>query len=172
MRSIISLTCAILFSAIAFAEEPCAPQNYADPAREPDYDCPSPQENVLVPEVQAQPSVELKKGDTSPQSGILMDKNRVIYLGLRIKALRHLRWIDTTSAIKRLAAETAYQQKVSQAKETLLQSQVESYKKQYMDTRDELLKERKWYKSWSFGLVVGIVVTSAAATAIAVAATR
>lgn len=172
MRPCILWTVMILSSARPCFAEDCTPQTYTDPAKEPNYDCPSPQENVLVPDTQAQPSVEVKKGDAAPQSGILMDKTRVINLGLRIKALRHIRWIETTAAAKKLSAEIAYQQKVAQAKDDLLKSQVESYKKQYTDTRDELLKERKWYKSWSFGLVVGIVVTSAAATAIAVAATR
>jgi len=151
------------------ARADCPMQVYGDPAKEPNYDCPSPNEDVLVPDIQALPSVELKKGEASPREGILLDRNRVLGLGLRIKALRRLRWMETTSSAKQLQAETAYQQKVAKAKEDLLGSQVESYKKQLLDARADLASAQKWYRSWTFGVVVGIVVTAAGGTALGLA---
>jgi len=149
-----------------YATDQCPQQSYTDAAKEPNYDCPSPQEYVLVPDLPVLPSVSLKKDDKAPREGILLDVNRVFQLGLRIKALRHIRWIETTASDKKIKVEVGYQQSVAKAKEGLLQSQVESYKLQLQTTQAELEKERKWYKSWTFGVVVGVVVTAAGATAL------
>lgn len=176
MRSwtLTALMCAVavLFPVSPVHADPCGPQLYTDQVKEPNYDCPSPLEDVLVPNLPELPSVELKKGDAAPRGGILLDINRTLTLGLRIKALRRIRWMETTTAEKKVQAEIKYQQKVGEAKEKLLQSQVESYKGQLQNTQQELAKERKWYRSWSFGLVVGIVTTTAAALGVAYAASR
>lgn len=174
MRTILRLVCvvsALFYFQVAYAE-PCGPQLYTDQVKEPNYDCPSPLENILTPDLPELPSVELKKADPAPRPGILLDVNRVLTLGLRIKALRRIRWMETTAAEKKLESEIKYQQKVGEAKEKLLQSQVDSYKGQLQTAQQDLEKERKWYRSWSFGLVIGIVTTTAAAVGIAYAATR
>jgi|WetSurSiteA1Bulk_404760.scaffolds.fasta_scaffold34274_2 hypothetical protein len=154
-----------LFTTSAHAQTVCGPQNYVVKI-EPNYDCPSPQEDVLVPDLQAQPSVELLKGAVAPRDGVLLDKNRVLVLGLRIKALRHIRWIETVAAGQKLTAEVAYQQKIAKAQADLQTSQIESYKRQLIETQEALAREQKWYKSWTFGVVVGIVVTAAGGTAL------
>lgn len=46
---------------------------------------------------------------------------------------------------------------------------MESYKNQLVQTQAELAKERRWYRSWTFGLVVGVVLTAATAAGVAIA---
>ena len=130
-------------------------QIYTDQAREPNYDCPSPQESVLIPDLPEKTSTELRIGQPAPFDGIFLDKNRVLVLGLRIKALRRIRYVETTSSARTLKAEVEYQQKLAKTQQDLLSSQVDSYKKQLQNAQEELAKERKWYKSWTFGVVVG-----------------
>ena len=98
-----------------YATDQCPQQSYTDAAKEPNYDCPSPQEYVLVPDLPVLPSVSLKKDDKAPREGILLDVNRVFQLGLRIKALRHIRWIETTASDKKIKVEVGYQQSVAKA---------------------------------------------------------
>jgi len=166
------ISTAVMFAAVVLlpssgaCEETCPMQVYTVPDKEPNYDCPSPQESVLIPDLPAKSSTGLKLGQAAPFDGVLLDKDRLLVLGLRIKALRRIRYVETISSAQTLKAEVAYQQKVGKAQQDLLSSQVGSYKAQLQNAQEELAKERRWYKSWTFGVVVGVVVTAAGATAL------
>ena len=86
-------------------QPPCTTQDYSDPAKAPDWTCPGPDEGILVPDMSFRPSVGLDAGaayQRSDQTGlvkltypaVLMDKDKVLQLGLRIQALRRLRWLE------------------------------------------------------------------------------
>jgi hypothetical protein len=147
---------------------------YADPKREPNYACRGPWEDVLVPDVQFRPSIGLAKGKpvslpALEYDAVLMDRAKVIELGLRIEALRRLRWMDLHRSSDLLTIEQKYLRDTAAEKDKLAQSQVESYKNQLVQTQAELAKERRWYRSWTFGLVVGVVLTAATAAGVAIA---
>ena len=163
----LTLALALLLCSRAWAE-PCGPQAYTAKT-EPRYDCPSPGEEALVPKVQPRESEELKEKAPAPWAGVLMDRDRVLSLGLRIQAIRRLRWMDGQLAADRLAAEQRLLQQQSKAELELRTSQRESYKEQLRTTTEELVSARRWYRSWTFGVIVGVVVTSAAAIALAYA---
>jgi len=152
----------------SWAQNPtCTTQDYSNPKKEPLYDCPGPGEDALVPKLNPKDSVALKLGFPTPWEGILMDKDRVIQLGLRTTALRRIRWMETVAAKERLDSELKFLTQSNKADLDLKTSQREAYKKQATELQVELEKERKWYRSWTFGVVVGVVVTAAAATALA-----
>jgi len=163
MRALIIL---ILLSSPAYALD-CPRQDYTDPKKQPDYSCPSPGEDSMVPRINLKASVELKKQAKAPWAGILLDTNRVLLLGLRIKALRRIRWVETTQFQERRLIEKTYLEKEYKAEKTFLAKQRDNWKKQAMDAYKELESKRRWYNSRSFWFATGVVVTAAAATALA-----
>jgi hypothetical protein len=147
---------------------------YADPAREPNYACRGPWEDLLVPDTQFKPSIGLPKGKAISlpaldYDAVLLDRSKVLELGLRIEAIRRLRWMDLHRSADLLTIEQKYLRDTAAEKDKLAQSQVESYKTQLVQTQAELAKERSWYRSWTFGLILGIVLTSATAAGVAIA---
>jgi hypothetical protein len=153
----------------ALADPACTTQDYTKEKPAPNFDCPSPLEETLVPnpEVGPKASVALTATKPAPWDGILVDKDRLIQLGLRITALRRLRWMDTLKAQDVLAAEKKLITDSKKADLDLITSQRESYKAQLVQTQKELSKATAWYRSWTFGLIVGAVTTSAVAITLA-----
>lgn len=174
MRWLILLV-VLAFPAVSLAADPtCAVQDYTKKDPKPNFKCPGPLEETMVPEPTAGPkeSVSLLTGKPAPWDGILMDRDRVIELGLRVIGLRKLRWSEGLEATDRVKAEVKLAMDHLTAALKLTQSQRESYKTQLVQTQEELAKERKWYRSWTCGLIVGIAITSAAAITLAYVARK
>lgn len=169
MQSISIVVLIIGLCDVSWAKEPCTVQNYADLGKEPRFDCPGPVENVLVPSVSFRPSVGVKAGKSikPDYDSILMDKVKVVQLGLRIQALRKLRWVERHKDDKRWEIERSYLSDIHKAKAGLLQHQVDNWKDQAKRAREERDEARAWYRRFSTGLVAGIVVTAAATVAVA-----
>jgi hypothetical protein len=163
MRLLIIL---LLLTSTAYALD-CPRQQYDDPKKQPDYSCPSPGEDSLVPRLQLKASVDLKKSVKTPWAGILMDNNRVLQLGLRIKALRRIRWNETTANLERRKIEQEYLLSNHKLEKTFIVKQRDNWKEQALAAHKELESGRKWYNSRSFWFATGVVVTAAAATALA-----
>jgi hypothetical protein len=156
------IICAIL--SIANAMELCAQQDYSDPNKPPNWECPGPGESVLLPDIKFNPSVGLKMGSqyNTSSSGdmtlldydaVLMDVNKTIQLALRISGLRRLRWLDMHRGAELLKIEKKYIQDRFQARLELEETRAKIYKKQ----RDQAYK---WYRSWSSGFIFGVVATT------------
>lgn len=168
MRHLSACIVALLISLPAESYGECVAQDYAGTA-EPNYDCPGPGEDTVVPQLQYRLSVGLDKDKAAPFAGILFEPNQVLQLGLRIKGLRRLRYIEQSQSQARIKIEVDFAKSVAAAETKLLENQRDGYKGQLIDTRKELDSERAWYKSWSFGFVLGTVVTCAAAVSLAIA---
>jgi len=179
MKNLISIL--VLATAVPAWAEPCVEQDYSDPDGRPRWDCPGPDEGVLLPDIKFKPSVGLDVGagyrKTDKQAlikldypAVLMDKDKVIQLGLRIQGLRRLRWLDMHRHDRLLEIEKKHVGKTLQAKIDLEKSRVKALTSQRDDARRQRDEAKKWYRSWTFGLIVGIVVTTAAAGGIAYAA--
>jgi hypothetical protein len=177
---IASVIAAALLALAVRAEgaEPCVQQDYSQSEKKPRWDCAGPDEDILLPDIRFRPSVGLDRGASfrkSDQTGlikldyptVLMDKDKVIQLGLRIQGLRRLRWLDLHRGAKILEVESKYVGSVLQSKIELEKSRVTALRGQRDDARRQRDEAKKWYRSWTFGLVVGIVVTTAAAGTIA-----
>lgn len=153
---------------------PCVEATYADPKREPNYACRGPWEDLLVPDTQFRPSIGLPKGKAISlpaldYDAVLLDRSKVMELGLRIEAIRRLRWMDLHRSSDLLTIEQKYLRDTAAEKDKLAQSQVASYRGQLEQAQAELAKEKAWYRSWTFGLIVGVVLTAATAAGVAVA---
>ena len=180
MKTVITLL-SLSLSSTARATEPCTTQNYSNHEKPPRFDCPGPEEGALVPDLPSKPTKGLDRGATVIPAGkkpktflvdydsVLMGKMKVIELGMKIKGLRRLRWSDRHRGAETLAIEKKFISATWTAKLQLRDSQLVQANKQIVQARKERDEARKWYRSWTFGLVVGVVVTSAAVIGTAVA---
>jgi hypothetical protein len=153
-----------LFNHTARAQ--CQTQSYSS-SEEPDYACPGPGESSLVPKVQLKTSVSLVTGDRAPWNGILLDKNRVLILGLRIKGLRRLRWLDVRMCRERCGASRKLSDAVRASEATLAASRIGRLKKLAERWRVEAESSSKWYKSGPLWFAVGVLTTTVAVFAVA-----
>ena len=178
MRTLVILALMGLCAPAWAQQPPCTTQDYSDPAKQPDWECPGPDEGILVPDVPFRPSVGLEAGASyrkTPQVGearldydtVLMDKAKALQLGLRIQALRRLRWLERHKMKDLVEVERRYVGDRLTAQLKLEQSRVKEAVQQRDSARKERDSAKKWYRSWTFGLVVGVVTTTAATIAIA-----
>ena len=168
-RHILVAVLIMLLPLPAYAQRQCPKQIYADPTLSPDFDCPGPGEDELLPQLELKVSVPLNQKQPAPWDGILMDRNRVLKLGFRIKAVRRLRWEELQYCSELAAAEVDYVEANAQAEIDLLKSQRENYKLQTDVLQEEIARRGKWYRSPAIWFTVGFVVAAAGATAIAFA---
>ena len=162
---------ALLLAAPAYAQKQCPVQNYVDLSTEPDFDCPGPGEEDLLPNLELKSSVALEPNQPAPWEGILMDKNRVLRLGLRVKALRRLRWQELRYCGELAAAELDYIEDTSRAELDLRTSQRDTYKSQVELLQREVRALDSWYRSPILWFSVGVIVSAAGTTA-AILATK
>jgi hypothetical protein len=162
----------VLFPVDALGKDPCKPQDYSK-AQEPRYDCPSPGEESVMPESPEMKATQpLAKGAAAPHEGLLVDKERFVRFGLRIKGLRRLRWIDTQKHQETVKLEVDYAKKSSKVNLDLAINQRDNYKQQTIAAKKEIERLNKWYHSKIFWASVGAVVAGAAVGVGAWAATR
>lgn len=170
MRLLVAvLVSSLTFGPVAWAKTPCVKQTYTDWSKPPDYDCPGPDEDAMVPRLQLKTSAALELGKKAPFAGILLDKNRVLTLGLRIKALRRLRYLQMKSAAEKLAAERELLKASHKATLDLRTSQRDNYKSQTVALQKEVIRLNKWYRSPALWFAIGFVTAAAGATALGIA---
>lgn len=165
MRTLVVLTSLLLFAQESWAA-PCTAQSYSLDT-EPNYSCPGPGEGSIVPELKLQASTALAPGDRAPWSGILVDKQRLVLLGLRIKGLRRLRWLDMHLSSQRQKAELKFQKSKSKADIDFWKLKSEALRKNAEAWRAKAESSNKWYKSAPLWFAVGVLTASAAAVAVA-----
>jgi hypothetical protein len=173
MRTLVILA-ALALSAPAWGQQvPCMVQDYSNPTKAPNWRCPGPDEGILVPDLKFNPSLGLEAGSQVTLKGakkpivlgyktVVLDKDKVLQLGLRIQGLRRLRWLERHRATETTRIERKYMSDRITAQVKLEQSRVKVATSQRDQARKERDEARKWYRSWTCGLVVGIVVTTAA----------
>jgi hypothetical protein len=166
MMKVIATVLLLTFTPTVIWAAPCVVQNYGDPKKTPNWDCPSPGEDSLVPRLQLRTSVSLKAESKAPWAGVLMDKDRVLTLGLRIKALRRLRWMDQTRFAEIIAVNKEYDESIKKVEIKLALSQRDSYKSQTTALAKEVESLRAWWRHPAFWFAMGMVVTAASATAL------
>jgi hypothetical protein len=170
-----SVVLILLWSAQAMAA-PCVEQNYSDPKAPPDFSCPGPGESVMVPEIDTRPSKGLPKGTEIKLAdrlikldydAVLMSRNKTLELGLKIKGIRRLRWLELHRAKDLMTIERKYVSDRYQSQLDLEKIRTKTAVSQRDQAREQRDTARAWYRSWTFGLIVGVVITTAAAGTIA-----
>jgi len=176
MRAMIILLSLLLYSH-SWATSPCTAQDYSDSKKAPSWSCPGPEEGILVPDIKFNPSIGIGIGDSiffkgktkaTPISypALVMDKDKVIQLGIRIQGLRRLRWLERHKYVDVLDIERKYISDRLTAKLELEQSRTAVAIGQRDAARKELSKARRWYRSWTFGVVCGVIVSTVTAVAV------
>lgn len=134
----------------------CLGQDY-DSDEQPDFACPSPEEDLLVPRMELPASLAVDVGETveAPFAGALVARERLEVLGLRLKAVRRLRWLDRQQnrlhkRIQQTAARQVHDAQIAQ---------LTSHRNYYRDLAETAVGREKWYKSYWFGFLTGAVVT-------------
>lgn len=164
---------AILLLPCPSLSAPCAYQDY-ELRVTPDFDCPGPGEMGLIPEGLMRPTVGIPKGSKlvirgkarlTAYDGVLMDKERAVYLGLRVTHLRKLRFHDYQRFNEMTQAKLTFQEKLCEDKysacKTFLEnckSNTETELKKRKQAEKELEKARAWYRSpalwFGFGMII------------------
>jgi hypothetical protein len=169
----------ILLWSVQAAAAPCVEQNYSDPKVEPDFGCPGPGEAVMVPEIDTRPSKGLPKGTEIKLSdklikldydAVLMSRNKTLELGLKVKGIRRLRWLELHRSKSLMVIETKYVSDRYQSQLDLEKIRTKTAVSQRDQAREQRDSAKAWYRSWTFGLIVGVVVTAGSTVAIAYAA--
>lgn len=159
-RAVVTLITLLLLASPCYAQERiCGPQDYTSQTQ-PDFECPSPGEEEMVPDLHPPSSVPVRAGApvTPPWEGALVHPNRMVELGLRIHALRRLRWADTL----RLAAE--YQVNLDHVRELgriqleHMTEQRDAYEERWRAAEERAAASERWWHSPALWVGVGIVV--------------
>jgi hypothetical protein len=181
MRTLVVLAVLAVSTPAWGQQKPCTVQDYSSPTKAPNWACPGPDEGILVPEIRFNPSLGVPAGSSVHLKGatkarlfgydtVLLDRAKVTQLGLRIKGLRRLRWLERHKAAETTRIERRYMSDRLTAQLKLERSRVKVATSQRDQARKERDEARAWYRSWTCGLVVGIVVTTAAVIGTAYAA--
>jgi len=177
MRTMVALFTLLICGPSWAQSEPCMEQDYSNPKKAPNWRCPGPDESILVPDLKFRPSLGIEAGSLVTEKGakkpfrldysaVLLDQNKVLQLGLKIQGLRRLRWLERHKATERVEIEKKYMADRLKAQLDLEKSRVKVLEQQRDRARKERDKAKKWYRSWTFGLVVGIVTTAATVVAV------
>lgn len=155
----------VLIPSNAFAKDKtCGQQNYSA-ATEPDFECPSPGEVMFIPDMPLRPSIGVPAGSVIRLKGtaqfkpiayeaVLLDKLRVIHLGLRVIALRKLRYLDGQNSKSVFSLKEKYGKDTQDALIKLYQSKEDKLKNKILDmgrliqSKDkEITRLTTWYRS-------------------------
>jgi len=154
---------------LSYADTPCVAQDYSDPKKEPEWDCPAPGEDALVPKLDiTTATVSLTKDGKAPFSGLLLEKERVIQLGIRITALRRLLWLQMRESSQLMKVEIDHAGSEARLDSQIAAEQRDSCRKQLAATESVVMKSGAWYKSWTFGFALGVGLSAIIGTSIAV----
>lgn len=161
-QDLIVLFAVLVFcAATAHAEEVCGPQDY-DSTQQPDFSCRSPDEDVMVPDLAPFDSVALAAGDTfvAEWEGSFVDRNRLIEVGMRVRALRRLRWADRVKLRRQFDIHLEHVRDLSQAQLDYMAAQLDAYRDQLGRANERVGSSQSWWRSPTLWLAIGVVVTA------------
>lgn len=162
---LICLLIVLAFPLRAHGEEECVEQDY-ERVEEPDFNCQSPGERTLVPDLDPERTIPVGYGEqfVAPWDGGFVDVDRLIEVGLRVKALRRLRWLDNIRLMGEARLRLEHAERVLAVVKEQHEIRVEQYRRALNEANQRTSRATAWYRSWVFGFLVGIV--SAAVVAV------
>jgi hypothetical protein len=145
-----------------FAQTICGQQDY-DGESEPDFECPSPGEDALTPDLHPPSSIPAPLGalTESPWDGVLVHRDRLVEVGMRLKALRRLRWADRLRLAERYHLELSHLRDTQRIREELLAAQEAAQRTRAEVAERRATSARAWYRSWGFGFLMGFLASGA-----------
>jgi hypothetical protein len=102
------------------------------------------------------PSIAVERGETleMPYDGALVARERLEVMGLRLVAVRRLRWLDRRQLLQRATIEQTAAERVHEAERQSLIA----YRDHYRGLLDQRQADNKWFRSFWFGFIIGAVV--------------
>lgn len=158
MRLIFVLMMSLILPTGVVAEEVCEQQSY-DTIEEPNFNCPSPGELEMVPDLRPPSSIPVEEGVSieAPWAGALVHRDRLVEVGLSIKALRRLRWIDRVRILTEYQIQLEHQEGVCDANIEHANERIEIYRESLEQANANVRSAKKWYRSFGFGFTVGLI---------------
>lgn len=138
----------------------CGPQDY-DSEDPPDFDCPSPTEEAMVPRLRPPESVPVRRGEevAAEWDGALVHRDRLLEVGLRVRALRRLRWADRLRLAATYRIELTYAEEVCTARVEHMEAQRDAYREQWLAAERRAQAHQVWWRSPILWVAVGAVIT-------------
>ena len=138
---LVALCLVLLWPANAVAQ--CIQQDYSTQGEEPDWECEAPMEGALIPKLTfTHTTAAIAENSPAPFTGILMDQDRVLSLGLRIKALRRLLWLEVQDRKKLMAVDKAYIESSAKTEINLVEYQRDAWKTKADQVSAELREDQ------------------------------
>lgn len=161
------------------AQTICGPQDY-DGRTPPDFTCPSPDESGLVPDLNPPASIPVQLGykilnvqgqtvKTMEWEGAVVHRDRLIEMGLKLHAVRRLRWADRLRLKGEYDVGLQHCEETHVAEEKLLKTQRDDIQARFTASQQAVSDANAWYRSFWFGFVVGILSTGALVALVAYA---
>ena len=161
-RCVVAALLVLLWHAPCIAQTVCGPQNY-DLEDEPNFECPSPGEAEMVPDLNPPASVGVEAGDLleAMWDGVLMHRHRVLELGLTIRALRRLRWADRLHLAEEYRIELEHAAEVAAARLEFAQEERDAYEERWRQAEQRAERSRAWWRSPALWFTVGVLTAGA-----------
>lgn len=158
-RHLTVLLLVLLFPIPSVAQTICPPQDYTI-ASQPNFDCPSPGEAEMVPDLRAPVSIPVHSGEAvaAPWDGALVHRDRLVELGLRVHALRRLRWADTLHLAAQYAVNLEHVQELGRVQLEHMTAQRDAYQERWQAAEERASRAERWWHSPALWVGVGVVV--------------
>ena len=160
MLRFITIVLLVLYPTTLWGNDPlCEEQVYDNRDEPPNFECPSPGESALVQDLGAEPSVPLEAGEefTAYWDGAFVHRDRLIEIGLRIKAIRRLRWSDRVLVADEKRLQLEHASRTAAIRLESARERIEHYREALSEANSRTEKAQAWYRSWVFGFLVGVV---------------
>jgi len=113
--------------------------------------------NVLAFEAGEAKVQALEKGQRAPFSGMLFPTEMAVKLGLKVERLEKHLTLDVDREKRFCQAQLEFGERLLQLETNRRDNEIEILRTQIADQQEMLDDPIPWYKTWTFGLVVGVV---------------
>jgi len=157
MRALIVIL-VVLWPMVVTAEQHCDPQNY-DSQEQPDFDCMGPGEADLRVDLSPPPSVPVHQGVeiAAPWDGALVHRDRMLEIGLALKAVRRLRWLDRLRLAEEYQIRREAEQRIAEARLEFAEQQRDVYRDRATAAERRAQSAHSWWRSPALWFTIGIV---------------
>lgn len=158
MRTLLFLI-VLLVPSMALGQVICGPQDYTS-QEQPNFECQSPGEAEMVPDLHPPAAIPVRPGTpvTPAWEGALVHRDRLVELGLRVHALRRLRWADTLRLAAEYAVNLEHVQELGQVQLEHMTAQRDAYRERWQAAEERASRSERWWHSPALWVGVGIVV--------------
>lgn len=164
-RSLIALLILLLLPSNVWGEDAICPTQDYTSETPPNFGCPGPGEETIVPDLDPPLSIPVHEGMAlvAEWDGALVHRGRLVEVGLTIEGLRRLRWADQLLLRRQYDIQAHHIEEIAQAQQAFLEAQRDSYREWYEEAMKSVRNANAWWRSPALWFGVGMVVTGAVA---------